>query len=159
MPLRPLPVLLAAAGIACAAPSCAQTAAAPAPVAGPVATGPSFAELATLAEGAPLAVHARIKDQAVVPAEFRLEPNYPNPFNPYTTIYFQLPRQEAVRLVIYDLRGNLVTVLLDDELQPGRYQCIWDGTDFRDQRVANGIYLYAMTSAEFRAVRKMIFMK
>ncbi len=85
---------------------------------------------------------------AVLPAEVQLRGNYPNPFNPNTRIAFDLPRDMAVRLSVYDIRGNLVRRLLDENLGAGAQEVLWNGTDSRDGAVASGVYLYRMETPD-----------
>ncbi len=97
-------------------------------------------------------------DQAL-PTEFALEANYPNPFNPSTTISFALPQASEVTLAIYNVRGQLVRTLVSGALQAGRHQAIWDGRDAGGSQVASGLYIYRMRAGEFVTVRKMLFAK
>jgi hypothetical protein len=86
--------------------------------------------------------------------------NHPNPFNPRTTIVFDLPRTDHVALQIHDLTGRLVKTLLSgDQKQPGSHRVIWDGTDDRGQAVASGIYLCRLETAEILATRRMVLMR
>lgn len=81
------------------------------------------------------------KIPGILPTEFRLERNYPNPFNPSTTIVFAIPTPSTVKLVIYDLLGREVTLLVDEEMQPGEYKATFNGTGF-----PSGIYFYRLTA-------------
>jgi len=94
-----------------------------------------------------------------LPQAFHLSQNYPNPFNPTTTISFDI-RMEAgaeqhVNLTIYDLRGRHVKTLIDDELEQGSHEAVWDGKDEQGQQVSSGIYLYTLKSGEKIYTRKM----
>jgi len=89
----------------------------------------------------------------------QLEPNYPNPFNPITTIAFELPGSEQVKVAIYDPRGRLVRVLADEVRDQGRHELIWDGTDAAGQRVASGPYLYRLQTEGRVQSRTMILAK
>ncbi len=80
------------------------------------------------------------EDEAVASAP-RLELNYPNPFNPSTSIAFTLDRAGAARLEIFDLRGRIVTVLVDEVLPAGRHEVMWDGTDSSGRAMSSGVYL------------------
>jgi len=92
-------------------------------------------------------------DQAAVPDEFSIG-NYPNPFNPSTVIAFALPNESHVRLDIYNILGQKVTTLVNEQLSAGEYSYEWDGS-----KVASGIYLYRLTTDKFSATRKMVLMK
>ena len=88
-----------------------------------------------------------------LPKEFALSQNYPNPFNPSTTIPFQLPavsgqqsavsgRRTAVTLKVYNVLGELVRTLVNEEQGPGWYRVIWDGKDSLGKEVSSGVYFY-----------------
>ena len=72
----------------------------------------------------------------------RLLPNHPNPFNPSTTIAYEIPGEAAtdVRLTIFDVRGRLVATLVDARVTPGLHRIVWDGKDQAGQAVASGTY-------------------
>lgn len=88
-----------------------------------------------------------------------LENNYPNPFNPSTTIAFSLAKPGKTSLAIYNLKGQLVTRLLNADLDRGTHSIQWDGRDSHNRSVASGMYLYRLESGSFRAVKKMLLMK
>ncbi len=92
----------------------------------------------------------------VSPREFILFPNYPNPFNPETTIKYQLPTTSDVSLQIYNLFGQLVTTLVDEMKPAGYYAVRWNGKDRHGNPVASGVYLYMLKTKEFTQTRKMI---
>ena len=79
-----------------------------------------------------------------VPTEFALHQNHPNPFNPTTTIRFDLPEATDVVLVIYDLLGQEVVRLVDSYLEPGYQQVVWDGRNRYGREVSSGIYIIRM---------------
>ncbi len=88
--------------------------------------------------------------------------NMPNPFNPSTTITFDLPgggKAERVSLRVYDLRGALVRVLVDEDLTEGRHSVQWGGIDAQGRAVASGMYFYRMEAGGRSLVRKMILLK
>jgi hypothetical protein len=74
-------------------------------------------------------------------ATLRLYPNAPNPFNPRTTIRFDLPAAGSVRLAVYDVAGRLVRVLVNGDLPPGTREAVWDGSDSSGRAMASGSYL------------------
>nr|MDK2850938.1 hypothetical protein [Candidatus Cloacimonadota bacterium] len=88
-----------------------------------------------------------------------LSQNYPNPFNPSTTISFGLPSQQHVRLSIYNLKGQLVRILVDSELPAGQNTCTWDGKDSHGKSVASGVYSYRLHSESGTLTKRMILMK
>jgi hypothetical protein len=85
--------------------------------------------------------------------------NFPNPFNPDTSIPFSVETAGRVILRIYDSRGHLVRILLDEERQPGNYEIVWDGRSDRGERLSSGSYFYQIESHGFQSTRKMIALK
>jgi hypothetical protein len=100
-----------------------------------------------------------------VPQEFSLSQNYPNPFNSQTNIKYQIPSpgmpggDARVYLAIYNVLGQRVKVLVDENQAPGKYCAIWDGRDDAGRVVATGHYQYQLAAGSFRAAKKMICMK
>jgi exo-beta-1,3-glucanase (GH17 family) len=88
--------------------------------------------------------------------EFKLFPNYPNPFNGATVIQFEIPVAANVTLKIYDLLGREVATLVDQSLHSGRHRATWDGTNDPGQRVASGLYFYRLDAGEIMHAQKMI---
>jgi hypothetical protein len=99
-----------------------------------------------------------VEDQsiAMLPTAFKLSQNFPNPFNPETTIKYQLPKSSEVVLKIYNMLGQLVTTLVDENQVAGYYTARWNGTDQHGRPVASGVYLYKLKTKEFVQTRKMI---
>ncbi|MDD4223277.1 MAG: T9SS type A sorting domain-containing protein [Candidatus Cloacimonetes bacterium] len=98
-------------------------------------------------------------DPGQAPAPAILAQNWPNPFNPSTSISFELLTAGPARLDVYDLRGRLVTTLLDKELGTGTHSLDWDGTDANGAPVASGVYLYRLSSGGSSVSRKMVLIK
>ena len=94
-----------------------------------------------------------------VPTQFILFPNYPNPFNPSTTISFSLPKENRVELAIYSISGQRVRTLLSGRMSAGTYSSVWDGRDDSGRPVSSGVYLSRLTAGKNTAVRKMLLMK
>jgi len=92
-------------------------------------------------------------DHENIPTTYSLY-NYPNPFNPSTTIEFTLPKSEFVNLKIYNILGEEVVTLVQDKLQAGNHTYQFDGSN-----LASGIYLYRIEAGEFRKARKMVLIK
>jgi len=90
-----------------------------------------------------------------LPQVVALEQNCPNPFNPLTRIRFSLPGTEHVSLKVYDARGRLVKVLVDGVRSGGRHEQIWRADDAQGRRVASGVYMYLLETAEGTRVRSM----
>ena len=97
--------------------------------------------------------------QTVLPQSFRLVQNFPNPFNPTTTITFDLPRLTAVNLSVFNISGQKVTTLISSVLPAGTHSVSWDATDSRGRAVATGIYFYRLQSDAFSGVKKMVYLK
>jgi hypothetical protein len=95
-----------------------------------------------------------------VPTEFALEQNFPNPFNPSTTIRFALPKEAPVTLVIYNMLGVPVRTLVNGEnLSAANHQVTWDGKDDAGLTVPSGVYLYRISAGTFQAAKKMTLLK
>lgn len=109
----------------------------------------------------PVTVNAivAIDKQAEIPTEFALKPNYPNPFNPETTIEFALPKTSKVTLTIFNLTGQLVQQLVQDEFPAGYQKVVWNGKDYRGHAVGSGVYIYTLKAGDFHQTRKMILMR
>lgn len=94
-----------------------------------------------------------------LPDEYALEQNYPNPFNPTTSISYQLPEAAKVSLNIYDMSGQLVKTLVDEEQSADSYIISWDATNKAGSKVANGIYFYKLRAGNFTQTRRMVLLK
>lgn len=88
------------------------------------------------------------------PDKYTLTGNYPNPFNPSTTISFSLPEATRVELAVYDLSGRLVATLTNGWMQAGSHEVTFDGSN-----LASGVYVYKMMAGDFSASGKMVLMK
>jgi hypothetical protein len=93
------------------------------------------------------------------PRELALHPNYPNPFNPSTTIRFETASRGRALLRVYDVRGALVRTLLDDTRDAGAGSVTWDGRDDEGRFVSSGVYLYRLTAGGESRTRKMVLLK
>ncbi|MDP8221683.1 MAG: C10 family peptidase [Candidatus Stygibacter frigidus] len=85
--------------------------------------------------------------------------NYPNPFNPTTTIYFTLENDGYIELSVYNLKGQLVNNLVDGEFAQGRHDIIWNGEDENENIVPSGIYLYKLKTDRKLFTRRMLLLK
>lgn len=101
-----------------------------------------------------------------IPTEYKLYNNYPNPFNPTTTIKYSVPKVSNVKLKIYNAMGQLVKTLVSETKAPGLYFVEWNGTDVNSSKVASGIYFYKLesyplgsTEEGFVSSKKMILLK
>ena len=101
-----------------------------------------------------------VLDIQTTPTEFALLQNFPNPFNPDTTIGYELAESADVTLQIYNVVGQVVRTLIAAEPQSvGRYQVRWDGMDDRGTPVSSGIYFYQISAGKFQDVRKLMLLK
>ena len=103
------------------------------------------------------------KGNLLLPRVFTLSQNHPNPFNPSTTISFEIPgtasARRPVELIVYDLRGRHVKTLIDSDLAPGTHMIHWNGSDEHGLSVASGIYLYKLNAGGETHTRKMTILK
>lgn len=100
-----------------------------------------------------------VLDESIVRASFDLETNYPNPFNPATTIAYSLTEPAAVTLRVFDLLGREVRTLVDETQFPGRWVQEWDGKNTQGEPVPSGVYLYQLKAGQQQETRKMMLMK
>ncbi|MCB2231706.1 T9SS type A sorting domain-containing protein [bacterium] len=94
-----------------------------------------------------------------LPDGYVLKANYPNPFNPVTTIDFSLPERTEVSIDIFNVQGQLVKRLFDGYMPAGDYSVTWNGRDQDGDPVATGVYLYRLTAGDHSQTRKMILLK
>ena len=94
-----------------------------------------------------------------VPTEFALGQNYPNPFNPSTEIAFAVPKQTNVKLAVYNLSGEMIAVLVNQQMSAGNYRVVWNGRADDGRTVASGVYFCHMQAEGFTATKKMTMLK
>jgi hypothetical protein len=94
-----------------------------------------------------------------LPKVTALYQNAPNPFNPTTTIRFDLAHDGQVELRIYNVSGRLVRTLANGPMERKRHQVVWDGMDNAGVPVSSGIYFYRLETADFRDTRKMVILR
>jgi len=105
----------------------------------------------------PLSVEEKSKE---IPTNFSLSQNYPNPFNPSTVISWQLAVGSHVSLKVYDVLGNEVATLVNEEKPAGKYHVSFNAlSTTNNQPIASGIYFYKLQTANFSAVKKMILLR
>jgi flagellar hook assembly protein FlgD len=85
--------------------------------------------------------------------------NYPNPFNPTTNISFNLSFESDVSLSIYNIKGQLVKQLVNEQLSAGPHTIEWNGKDSNNKSVSSGIYYYKISSGKDSAINKMLLLK
>lgn len=93
------------------------------------------------------------------PKEFVLRPNYPNPFNPTTTIRYEIAARSHVELRVYDVSGSLVRTLVDEQMPAGAHMVQWNGRTDAGDPASSGVYFYRLTAPGFSDVRKMTLLK
>jgi Secretion system C-terminal sorting domain len=93
-------------------------------------------------------------DNGELPKEYSLSQNYPNPFNPVTLINFELPENGFVTLKVYDILGNEIVKLIDEEKPAGRYNIPFDA-----KLLPSGVYYFRLSSNKFNETKKMILLK
>lgn len=127
----------------------------------PAASPANAIRIVPTSEAPPPPPEAALAGPAPIPSTHVLEPNYPNPFNPSTTIRFGLPTRSRVRLEIYSTVGQRVAVLLDEDLEAGFHEASWNASD-----VASGLYIYRIQAVDpaaptnsFVEVRKMLLVR
>ena len=89
----------------------------------------------------------------------RLHQSRPNPFNPRTTIHFELPHSGAVDLAVFDVAGRRVATLASGAMEPGRYDVAWEGRDDAGLPVAGGLYFYQLVTDGKTLTKKMVMLK
>jgi aminopeptidase N len=94
------------------------------------------------------------KDPVVTPARFHLSQNKPNPFHSLTTIHYQIPKRNSVRLEVYDIAGRLVETLVNERQEPGVYQVQWEG-----KKQSSGIYFYRLQSDNIASTKKLVLLR
>ncbi len=99
-----------------------------------------------------------------MPKDYVLKQNYPNPFNPSTRIEYTLPVTAGVKVVIYNLLGEVVNVLVNSQQNAGNHSVVWNSEDMHGNKVGSGVYFYelkanGMNGSDFTQIRKMILLK
>ena len=100
-----------------------------------------------------------VEDEIPTVSDYRLIGNYPNPFNPLTTIVFNLPKTQSIQLIIYNSLGQVVREIVKEELPSGLNEIVWNGNDQRGKLVGSGVYFYRIKSDKAFLTGKMILTK
>ena len=110
--------------------------------------------------GRPDFVDEQLSSTQNIPERFELSQNFPNPFNPSTTIQFSIEIERRVTLTIYNVRGEEVIELVHDELKtPGYHTVVWDGKNRAGRQVSTGLYFYKLQSGKLSSIKKLAFVK
>ena len=120
----------------------------------PVEVAPPAQRLSRLALTKPVLPEAETEQHT-----FGVDQNFPNPFNPSTTIRYTLSEASSVRLVIYNILGQQVRILVNTSQAAGAHSVMWDGRDALRRQVSTGLYLYRLEAGTNVVVRKMVFAK
>lgn len=95
----------------------------------------------------------------LIPLVTRLREAYPNPFNPSTSIRFELATEDHVKLSVYNAKGQLIKTLCDKDYPAGFYNLVWNGKDTNGQKCASGIYFYHFETKQVQTIKKMLLVK
>ena len=95
----------------------------------------------------------------IVPTEFQLSQNYPDPFKEYTTIKYCLPGKTNILLEVIDHKGRKVKVLVNEVKEPGKYTVVWNGRNNDNNLVASGFYICKIKAGKFISIKKMLLLK
>ena len=104
-------------------------------------------------------LHGAISAAVLGPKEFCLHPNYPNPFNPVTTISYDLPQDVYVELTVYNMLGEKVTTLVKGNQPAGYYNVEWDGRNSQGRIVSSGMYFLRISAGSYCKTNKMVFVR
>lgn len=115
-------------------------------------------DLTPALEGATVSLASRTPG-ALLPTEFELSQNMPNPFNPSTQISFALPSAAKVNLTVFNVLGQQVKTLVDEYMTAGYQTVTWDGRDNGGASVASGVYFYRIAADDFAETKKMLLLK
>ncbi len=99
------------------------------------------------------------EDGSYLPKELALKSNSPNPFNPTTAIEFDIPADQPAKLEVYNVLGEKVTTLVDDNFTAGTYRIIWEGRDDKGREMPSGIYLYRLEAGDKSISKRMVMLK
>jgi hypothetical protein len=94
-----------------------------------------------------------------IPQQYELNQNYPNPFNPTTRIKYGLPESGHVRLTVYNVLGQLVSLIVSKEQTAGYYEVTWDARTDSGVQVPSGLYFLRIEAGDFSSTRSMVFQK
>jgi len=100
-----------------------------------------------------------VNPDITIPNQFALYQNHPNPFNPVTTLRYDLPEDALVNITIYDMMGRVVKTMVNSQQNAGFKSVRWNATNDKGAPVSAGLYLYTIQAGEFRQTKKMVLLK
>ena len=103
--------------------------------------------------------YAHTENDNGIPKFYRIRNNIPNPFNPITSLRYDLPEDGLVNITIYDMMGRIVKTLVNSSQTAGFKSIRWNATNDKNEPVSAGLYLYAIQAGEFRQTKKMVLLK
>lgn len=118
-----------------------------------------FYKLTDVSLNGQLTDHGPVSIRVALPTKTIVHPNYPNPFNPSTTIRFELPQHELVKLEVFNLSGQKVRQLLAEEMVGGYHHCTWDGRDETGSLLSSGIYYLRFQAGSFVQTSRLLLLK
>ncbi len=104
-------------------------------------------------------ITSALVENKILPKDYNLYENDPNPFNPITTISYELPEQSTVSLTIFDVRGQEITTLQNAETPPGKYEVQWKGLDQQGNPVSTGVFFCRSDAGTLSQTIKMLYLK
>ena len=96
---------------------------------------------------------------AWIPKEYILNQNHPNPFNPFTTLKYDLPEDAMVNITIYDMMGRVVKTMVNSQQNAGFKSVRWNATNDKGSPISAGLYLYTIEAGQYRQTKKMVLLK
>ncbi|MFC2085312.1 T9SS type A sorting domain-containing protein, partial [Bacteroidota bacterium] len=99
------------------------------------------------------------EEGTIIPDKFDVAQNYPNPFNPATTLRYSLPEATFVSIKIYNMLGQLVKELVNDDVSAGVFEVQWNGDDESGRKVSSGTYIYRVVAGKNVMTKKMVLLK
>ena len=100
-----------------------------------------------------------VSDESLIPKQFALHNNYPNPFNPTTQIAVDLPEAAATEITVWNIIGQKVATLYSGDLSAGHHIVNFDGRDQNGKHLTSGMYFYRVTAGKYNAIKKMTLLK
>ena len=103
--------------------------------------------------------HTGVRDEGGFPSTFSLQQNYPNPFNPTTAIRYGLSEASHVTLTIYNMLGQPIATLVNEQQSAGYRDVVWNGMNDAGEHVVSGIYIYRIVTGKYTSTKRMVLLK